>query len=65
MTRTEIIAELRRSAVNSRSAYDIETEAFCEALGMRECGEGIFDYREPEKWRTFYLLVAHALEDKC
>lgn len=64
MTKAEIIAELRRSAVDGRSAYSLETDAFHAALCMRDCDEGIFDYRLPDKWRTFYLLVACALESE-
>lgn len=64
MTRAEIIAELRRSAFEDGNCYSIKWIAFWEALDMRGTEEPNFSYMREDEWRTFYLLVAQALEDE-
>ena len=63
MTKTEIIAELRRSAVEDAFAYDVSFEAFGEVLHMRRYYKEMIIDAGDAHWRTFYLLVAHALEE--
>lgn len=66
MTRTEIIEELRRSAREGGDCYDLGFDAFHEALEFRSnvTKNEILGEATSEHWRTFYLLVAHALEDE-
>lgn len=64
MTKAEIIAELRRSVVEDALAYDVSFEAFGEVLHMRRYGKEMIIDAEDAHWRTFYLFVAHALEDE-
>lgn len=62
MTKAEIIAELRRSAREDADPWcDMRISAFFAVMDWYGviCGCG-----DPEIERTFFLLVACALEDK-
>jgi len=65
MTKTEIIAELRRSAELLDVSPDcLSYRAFEAVLCRGSMNEYPFDLRG-DALRTFLLLVAHALEDEC
>lgn len=58
MTKSEIKAELRRSACEDTNPYDVEDEAFDKCL---EFQSGAIVSLRPDSWRIFFLLVAEAL----
>lgn len=68
MTKAEIIAELRRSAMEDRNPWkSVSDAAWGEAFCVWTDHDEIIvrELSAPNKCRTFYLLVAHALEDEC
>jgi len=63
MTKTEIIAELRRSAAEDADPwYDAGTLAFWSAMNWYDA---ICVVSDREVDRLFFLILAHALEDEC
>ena len=66
MTRAEIIAELRRSAREDADPWDgVDVErAWAELCARKIYGECMSDLKKND-CRTFFLLVACALEDEC
>lgn len=65
MTKAEIIAELRRSAREDSSPYwDITNDAFDATMDWRYRHESVANIDDGGR-RTFFLLVACALEDEC
>lgn len=64
MNKKQIIAELRRSAMEDESPWHFIGEgAFGDAV-IFAGGEGSIFGLGPDNQRTFFLLVAHALEDE-
>ena len=62
MNKTELIAELRRSACEDADPFFCGIEAFEAAISYRNIvGEALSNLSIPDL-RTFYLLVARALE---
>ncbi len=64
MTRAEIIAELRRSAIDDvHPAYQMSQEAWDALDSLWHHGDRIAS-EENTQYRTFVLIAAHALEDE-
>ena len=64
MTKTKIIAELRRSALeDKRPLGEMAFPAWSEQCDWRDRGEW-FPPWEDQELRTFLLFVACAMEDK-
>ena len=64
MTKTKIIAELRRSALeDERPLFEMAFPAWSEQSDWRDRGEW-FPFWEDRELRTYLLLVACALEDE-
>ena len=65
MTRAEIIAELRRSAVeDALPAIEMMQEAWDALDSLWNFGDRIAS-EDNAQYRMFVLFAAHALEDKC
>lgn len=65
MTKTEIIAELRRSAAEDADPWQgIDLDVFLKAADWLFDDE-ILRTKSDVYVGTFYLLIAHALEDEC
>lgn len=65
MTKTEIIAELRRSAAEDKLPSEaLDHDAWWNAIQWK-CGEEALGSANPDAQRTYCLLIAHALEDEC
>lgn len=63
MTKTEIIAELRRSALEDKRPWmDMNDDAFDSTLCFWQIGDGASSTHAS---RMAILFVAHALEDEC
>lgn len=64
MNRKQIIAELRRIALKNGSPWDLEPSVFLDLLWVwQELRETMLGAKH-DHMRTFYLLVACALEDE-
>ena len=65
MTRTEIIAELRRSAREDGIPWlDVDSYAYAACYPYKRNEKEAILLLERDDCRTFFLLCAHALEDE-
>lgn len=63
MTKDEIIAELRRSATEDAAPFrEVHDFAFDEVIEWKDNGQRQFIGSFNDDCRTFFLLVAEALE---
>ena len=69
MTKAEIIAELRRSAVESRALSEVAPDWWGITLWPYQTYDELsflaMSLPDRTQFRTFFLLVACALEDEC
>lgn len=64
MKKIEMAHALRECALTGRTAYHVDGEAFDFALDAKhEATNKTYDEISNTKWRTFYLILAHALEE--
>ena len=65
MTKTEIIAELRRSAVEDGIPWlDVESDAYAACYPYKRDEKEVILFLEHDDCKTFFLLVACAMESE-